>query len=101
MRILGILAADYHQRPSTILIPQAPGWLRWWLDEALLYLETRRRQVEQATPSRSTPRASLPDGVTPVGTVVGQTIEWAQPGRAIPWVERGPDGQWRQVPREG
>lgn len=85
------MGQDYSQRPSSILIPRAPRYLQWWLDEATLHLASAQRE-QAASPNG---RGRSPEGV---GTVEGNTVHFT--GETIPWLEQDEYGNWRRVARK-
>lgn len=96
MNMLHIQASDFHQLPSLILIPHAPRWVRWMLDEAVIYWRSARDAAEKAETTDSSTSSNVA-GLPAVGTVTGQRVQFS--GKAIPWLERGPDGRWRHARR--
>jgi hypothetical protein len=100
MNLLTVMASDYGVRPSSLLIPRAPAYLRWWLDEATVYLASARRETPAPPTAPSTSAAPDPRAPSSVGTISGGTVQFHTAGQPVPWVEQGPDGQWRQVARE-
>lgn len=95
MAMLYVQAAEFHQLPSSILIPNAPRYLRWWLDGAVLIWQRERDRAGPETPASST--SSNAAGLPAVGTVTGQRVEFN--GKAIPWLEQDAQGRWRHVQR--
>jgi hypothetical protein len=95
MNMLHIQASDFHQLPSLILIPRAPRWVRWMLDEAVIYWRSARDAAEKTETADSSTFSNAAE--RPTDALDGGLSRWN--GRAVPWVERGPDGKVRRVAR--
>ena len=98
MNMLYVQAAEFHQLPSSILIPQAPRYLRWWLDGAVLIWRTARENHEKTHPSRSPASTKAPPGLRAVGTRDDKGLIRFS-GEKVPWVERDEHGRLRYTRR--
>ena len=56
------MCRDYGQRPSSLLIPQSPAYLRFQFDEAIWWAGTMQ---DRALQEEGRERASLPAGLIP------------------------------------
>ncbi len=79
MSLLYAEATDFHQLPSLILIPQAPRWVRWMLDEAVLHWRSARETAEK------TAAAMKPAPGAPIGVIEGDQLRLTT--GAMPWVD--------------
>lgn len=92
MQLLHLQATEFHQLPSQVLIPRAPRWVQWCLNEAVLHWWSARDQAERAGSSS----ASADNRLRPVGTVDGQRVQFTD-GGPIPWLEQDASGRWRRA----